>query len=443
MVEIEMKKLSTNSLPGFGLNLLFSRYKLLPDLLFFLIVFALPSSFMNLVSKEYFYDIRLLFLLSGIGCCVLYCKNIKKICYIPAGKSLVIVVVFICFKLFHSLFYQNVQFVEIVTVFRSNFSYPLITLGFLLYTTGLSVYRIVRLISFLFIGTLFQGTLYLISNLSNIDFFANMSGQSEQYQGVVLLQNMGSIPAYNQILFASSLLVAFTSIDFRKHYLWFVPLAVTVVSIVRNQIVVSFCIVMFLYIFGQISSLKINIGKMIRALLIISVSMVIIVVAFPLHVNRTIDKFGIDIPQMRIVPDYLQEGTYKFRLTLIEEAYERTMKSNNLLFGNGYVREAEKGEYDFVFGTDTFIPSVLYTEGIIGLLLRIIPYVVLLIFSVKNMRSMSNLIASLAVLILSILSAESINVVQTRLFTMYNEFLFVIYLLILYVCKTNEATKIK
>jgi hypothetical protein len=177
------------------------------------------------------------------------------------------------------------------------------------------------------------------------------------------MQNLQSLPDYNIILFVFSFLAIFINPRFKKKRLWINPIIVTVLSILRSQIIVYVLILLTLYIFGIFSNLKMKVSKVTNAFFILAIFSLTALLVFPAHIGRIINKFGFDKNEEISASTYTEEGTFKVRLDLIEDAYNRTERNNNLMLGNGYLREATKGEYDFVVGGDTLIAPVFFTEG--------------------------------------------------------------------------------
>ncbi len=423
-----------------GIEKVFFKYKFLPDFIFFLAVVALPSSFFNFVDKTIFIDLRLLFLFVGVLYLMINIKYLKKISHINGGKLLLLLIFFIVFKLLHSVSFQNISWIEVITIFRTNFYFPIVTLGFLLYAAKMGNERLYRFFYWLLMVSFLQGVIYLIANITGINFYANVYKEYKEIQGTTILQNLEALPDYNIILFAFSLLTVFTVPKFKKHWLWIIPLIVTVLSIVRNQIIVYALILLALYGFGIFSRLKIGVSRIVKAFFVLAIFSLVALLVFPAHIGRVINKFGFDKSENISASSYTEEGTFKVRLNLIEEAYTRTERKNNLMLGNGYVREASKGEYDFVVGGDTLIAPVIFTEGFLGIFIRCLPVFYFLFFGFKNLRNKNKQIALFALLIVALITPEILNAVQTKIFVYYHHVLFIIYLLmmILYNEKQNQ-----
>ena len=98
------------------------------------------------------------------------------------------------------------------------------------------------------------------------------------------------------------------------------------------------------------------------------------------------------------------------------------------MFGLGYVRDVDKGEYSMVMGGDTYIAPILYCEGWMGIILRTFPFVVL------GWESLLNLFNKkrnywLDIIVIASIVASSVNYVQTKALTNYPLILGIIILL--------------
>lgn len=407
------------------------RYKSFQDFLFFLAVVAVPSSFFALVPISIFKDLRLFFFLVSLIYLVIYLKYIIKIIKIPAGIALLILNLFLLFEvLINSLIIQNIPTGEVAAIFRANFFYPMAAFGFLLYILSMDNYRIYRFLYWLLYATVIQGSLYVFSNITGVNVFAN-DVNAYSFDGGVIMQNMFAIPHYNGIVFAFAFVTTLTLKKFNKHWLWFIPLVVTIISIVRSQMIMYFLVMLISIILINISNIKINFLKLLKLFLYVLIFIGMMSLVFPSHINRISNKFRFDKKEEVSQATYLEEGTFALRLRLIEDAYMRTQNNNNLLIGNGYIREASKGEYDFVVGSDTFIAPVLFTEGFMGLFFRIFPLAILLIYFIKLLLFDNPRYKLFAIIAISLILPEILNAVQTRFFAYYTRETFILFILVI------------
>lgn len=412
-----------------GLHKIAFKRKLGLDLLFFILAIALPTSFFNFLPNEIFIDIRLLYLLIGLIYITFNFKNYKKLLKIKGIKLLLIVIIFLIFRFVHSIVINDIPLIEVLTIFRTNFSYPIIIFGFLLYAVNMDNMRLYRFFYWLFIVTLISGIVYVISNLSGINFYANVYKDYRVFNNTVIMQNMASIPKYSKFLFVFSLFASIALIGYKKYYYVFIPFIVTIISIVRSELIVYLLSIFFILFFIRITRFKLRISKIVKFSIIGIVSLSITLLIFSSHFYRLIDKFQLNETMEINSENYLEEGTYKVRLDLIEDAKKEI--KNDPILGTGYRREVRKGEYSYVVGGDTLIAPILYTEGYLGLIIRILPILFFIKFGIKNLRSKSKFSAFMAVVILTVIGGELLNLVQTRLFAFYNEFLMILYMLMM------------
>ncbi|MFP4845199.1 hypothetical protein [Winogradskyella sp. PE311] len=412
-------------IPGFQ-NIFFKR-KLKVDIVFFIVVVALPSSFFNFIPKTIFIDLRLLYLLVGLVYIILNIQNTKKLLKIVGARWLLLLIAFLFFRFFYSITFQDIPLIEVLTIFRTNFSYPIITFGFLLYAVKMDNNRIFRFFFWLFFVTLITGFIYILSNLIGVNFYANVSKEYYSFNDTVLMQNMASLPLYSKFLFVFGIIAAVVMTKFRKYYFIFIPILVTLLSIVRSDLIVYISIVLLVFFLLNFSRFKIKSRKLLKFLLIGVITSLAAFLLFSSHIGRVINKFGLDKSSELSAETYTEKGTFRVRLNLIEEANKQI--SEDILLGNGYHREVKKGRYSYVVGGDTLIAPVIYTEGYLGLVLRLAPVILFLSWGLRRIRSKYVFTAFTSIVIVSLILAELLNIVQTRIFVHYNETLFIFFLL--------------
>lgn len=414
--------------------------KLVQDLLFFILVIAFPTSFFAFLPQSLFYDIRLIYWLLGMFYGLFYFKYLKKINNIPGGSLLIILVLFVIFRFVYSIVFNNIETTEVITIFRTNFHYPITALGFLLYAASMSNNRINRFLYWLYKTSLVLSILYIVSVLTGINFYAVVT-KEESIEFLTLGQNLAAMPAFINFLLVIGLILAFMSNKKQYHFWWIVPLVIAILSIIRSLIIsyliilLLFFIIVFLY-FKEIKLTRIFTFSILLALLTLSTS-----ILFSAHIQKFAEKFGFNQEQQVSVSNYLEEGTFAFRIRLIEEAYEQTKRQGNLLMGNGYIRESEKGTYSFVLGTDTFIAPVIYTEGFIGMFLRILPILFFFILGINNMKKSGSMFRIIWLIIVIMIFPSFINPVQTDIFVRYTNTMFIFYLFMLYIYNQQKANK--
>jgi hypothetical protein len=408
------------------------RKHILGDLIFFITAVAFPSSFFNFVDRSVLFDIRFIYMIIGLLYLILNIENLNNVYRLKGGRLLLIVCSFLVIQLIYSIIVQAIDVFEVITIFRTNFFYPIATLGFLLYASKMDNRRLYRFTKWLMSITYVIGVLYILSNISGVNIYANQPKDLQEFEGITIIQNLWALPDYNVFLYVFALIAAIYVSGFKKHWLWLVPLVVVLISIVRNLIVVYTMILILLFAFGLFSRLRISTNKTIGAVFFVFVAIMFVMIFFPSHTELTLQKFRFTegSNEMRYLTE---EGTYALRLKLVDDSYQRTKMNNNLILGNGYIREASRGEYDFVVGGDTEIAPVLWAEGFVGLIIRLLPVLYFLYLGIKHFRSRDVLTAYISLIMISLILPELINIVQTKIFTFYHHHIFIIFLMMMFV----------
>ncbi len=321
-------------------------------------------------------------------------------------------------------------------------------------------YRIERFFRWLILATIIQGTLFIISNLINVDFFGTKAAKEILVlEGKVFVQNLNAIPNYLSILFVYSLVTILSDYRYKKYWQLLIPLMIAVITVVRSMIL-SFAFFILNAIIWILLSFKnlllirnlkvimsvyiVNSLKVIIAILII-VSLILAIV--PTRVNFVIDKFGFSSDNIYSYSDspvtsLIKSSNFVFRIKLIEEAFNMN-KNTDLIFGKGYIREAEYGKYDFVLGGDTYVAPVIYCEGIVGMIFRLLPILIILILSIKNIfNPESKKYVLYYISIVTLILPTLINIIQTSIFIHYNN-LFLVFMLMQIIIQRNKINTIK
>ncbi len=388
-------------------------------------VFAgIPSSFFalfdfNLIYVVGLFDLKMLLILASIPYLILNLKHLGKLAAIPGMKPLLVVNGYIVLVFMFSIL-RGIPINEIITVMRFSYAYPIVGLAFLLYIYGLGLNRIFRLFFWLFIANVIQASLYIISNLFGVEIFQARAKDPLEFEGKILYQNTFAIPLFNMAVFA---IAYFYSISKGKiiHYLiWTTALSVIILSFVRSSIVIY---VIQLLIISTLSLLKIKRVKFSRnitslfGLLFLSLSLIVI---FPSHLDQLIEKAtgGSESGDLK----ELEDTTYGLRTKAIAASFNSLSEKGLLLFGTGYIREEnKKGKYSFVLGGDTYVVPILLTEGVVGLILRLTPIILILLINIRELTNKSKRkYHHYSIITISIIIPELINIVQTSIFTHYH-----------------------
>ena len=440
------------------------RKKLFSDLTFFFLLVGVPTSFFALIDRniftlpEYFLDLNVLFFFISLIYLFIYFKHLPKIFILPGGKLFFGLVIYLFIQILYSYFIINIDLKEISIIFRKQFFWPIATLGFLLYAVTMDDYRLERFFRWLILAIIIQGILFIISNLINVDFFGTKAAKEMLVlDGTVFVQNLSAVPHYLSILFVFSLVTILSDYQYKKYWQLSIPLLIIVMTVVRSMLIVYALFIfnaIILTLLGNkililIRNLKVTMSvyvvnslKVIISILII-ISLILVIV--PTRVNFFVDKFGegnnysysaspVTMP--------LKSGNFVFRTRLIEEAFNR-VKKTDVIFGKGYIREAEYGGYDFVLGGDTFIAPIIYCEGFVGMIFRLLPILIILILSIKNIfNPKSKKYVLYYISIITLIIPALINIVQTSIFAHYHK-LFFVFMLMQIIIHRNKINTIK
>jgi len=247
------------------------------------------------------------------------------------------------------------------------------------------LYAILRIFLILFSVHVF---LAAISLISGIDFFLNKNAliKTEQFiEEGIPDTNLKSFPLH---LFTGTafLLILFLRTEGKrlKNAFFFIAFILPFLFTRRMySIVLSFqtAAIYFLSVFAKTNRIAFR-----TPIILIFVFMVFYAIE-PLRFNVWFDKISPAIEE-GISPENVP--TYFFRAKLLGDAFESTIENKRLLWGNGYEREysvmRELG-YSYTLGEDAPIASVIFCEGMAGLILRILPYLILIWYNLKRLIS--------------------------------------------------------
>ena len=406
------------------------------DLLFFVVALALPSSFFALIDFQLIFvaglfDYRLLFILVTIPYLIKYAPNLLHIARLPAGKMLIAICVYILLVMITSKL-RGISTREIITIMRINFTFPVICMGLLAYAVTMDLPRLFRFFRWIFYAMFFQAILYIISNLLGVEIFSAKGKDPIEYEGQTLYQNTFAIPHLNATIFCIAYLSTLVKTDKILTVAWAVAITVIVLAFVRNQIAVYAMYFLIVTTLGTIYINKIKFSKALSSVLFLAFLSLMVIILFPSHIDRLIGKFGGTLGDSSAEFEEIDTGTFDLRTDAIKFFYFYLLNKGTIFFGEGYKREdqARIGEYSFVMGADTLIPPFMITEGMLGLILRILPLLVLLYVNLRGLRSKRNRTHHLyCILAISLIIPELINIVQTQIFAFYHRTVFVLFLL--------------
>lgn len=401
------------------------------DIVFFLVIVAIPTSLFALVSEQAFYipgvsDLSMVSWLIALPYFFLYRKNLRSVIRLPAGAFLVIVIVYIAFS-FLSTIYGETPWQEAFTVFRYYFS-PIACLGLLLYVLEMDANRIDRFLKWVVVAMTIQGFFFVFRYLTGLSVFSTSVHLDENAQGATLERFFLAFPMFNQIVFLFSII----NVIVRRRLIWLTPLFLSSFSVLLVStrsvvfVYVLMMVVVMLYVFRKrgVAFLPTFLGFSI----FVAIGLLIYRLLFPAYFSFLNERFGEALSS----GDVRQAGTYEYRLALILVAVSENVDNGTAFFGAGYKRldlPAIDSDFELAMSGDTNVAPVLYTEGIVGLVIRVLPLIILLLRNVKDVFGATDeRVALLSLCSLALIVPEIPNFIQTTAFRYYTGIVFFVFL---------------
>lgn len=317
---------------------------------------------------------------------------------------------------------------ETLTVFRHSYMQALNLFILLPFMFTLSKEEVNYTLRTIFKCLIVFTLLYLSNNLI-YDWMGVKGSLVESIGGASMDRSIIGMPLFDPIW--SALLIMYAIMKVPKAYKYLALIVFTlIISFTRNILFSTIIIATTIMLLTALKSPR-NIERSIKITFLLLIGIIVIAVLLPDAMNFWIAKIANTFNE-----DLKHDiGTFAFRERLIEDAIYAIR--NEPLFGLGYIRDVEKGEYSMVMGGDTYIAPILWCEGWLGLFLRALPFAILGINSLKSMLVKSTSYW-LDIIIIACIVAASINYVQTKVLTNYP---LVLGIIILFKIKDNYDRK--
>jgi hypothetical protein len=351
------------------------------DILFFLCVVGLPSNFFGMVDPEWFYipgffDFRMIFILFCALLSIFMMSRWRVLLQLPAGAWLFLVAFYVAVHFIFSAL--QFGFTDAFKVFRY-YCLPIVTMGPLLYILSLSRERQVRLIRWVFIATILQGIFYILHHAGFSVFYSPVHELIYFGAGEVQRYNHAFPPYASLVMNAALLFIIFQK---RWHYALyaFVLAGVIVLYATRGVIIsatFSIMLILALTMFKQSGKALGRIGIITLFTLMVSVLFMIVFPQYPEFIaERFLELTG---------PEGLRSSAnYNIRMMSVDIAVNDMTTVKDMLFGHGY---EFRSMYEYFPGNpnaelamqgDAPIAGLLFTEGILGVFLRAVPFLIFL-----------------------------------------------------------------
>lgn len=304
---------------------------------------------------------------------------------------------------------SDTSFFAALTVFRYSFMQVLNLFILLPFMFSLKKEEINYALHCMFKCLIVFTLLYLSNNLI-YDWMGVKGGLMESHGGVSVDRSIIGLPLFDP--FWSALLVVYTILNVPNAWKYLLAVLFTLIISFTRNLLFSTIIVVAVILFIAVFKNPRYFGRGVKFLLLVLIGIAIMGIIMPESIDFWMAKlastFGEDLKY--------DMGTFAFRERLIEDALYAIRHDS--MFGLGYIRDVDKGEYSMVMGGDTYIAPILYCEGWLGLILRTIPFLVLGISSLKSTLNGSRINWADWIVIACIV-ASSVNYIQTKALTDY------------------------
>ena len=361
------------------------------DILFFLFVVGVPSTFFGLVNPEWIYrpglfDIRMILILF---CCLLSARMIirwRVLLQLPAGAWLIVAAVYSGLHYVFSAFQFGPG--EAFKVFRY-FCLPIVAIGPLLYVLSLSRARQLRFLKWGFFVTVLQGLAYILHH-AGISIFAAPVHQTIELGGGTVQRFNYAFPPYTLLVLNASLVFVLFQRRFRFGIYFLLSVSVLLLYATRVLIIQGAFNTIMIIAMAMFKSGRKSIGRIGVICLFLIMGCIVFQMIFPQYLGFIAERFS----EISGWEGLRGAVSYNKRMTLVEIAVNDMAGMKDMLIGHGYERrplwdwfQDNYSSGDLSMQGDAPFAGLLYTEGVMGLLLRAAPFLILLSVHIRCFRS--------------------------------------------------------
>jgi hypothetical protein len=416
--------------------------KLIADVIYFTIIVAVPSSFFGFVNELAFYipgylDLSLFSWLLAVAVIIWKVNGLRTFINLP-GSKLVLIVIGYILLVFVTTLGKGVGFEEAFVVFRKTYYSPISFLGLILYLVTISDNRIRRLFVWLVIATVTQAVLFILDTYLSLGIFAVSNYQYIAIGNVWIKRHSLAFPIFGGVVFLLSVLLYLSSQRIR----WIISLTVVFLAMLLVSVRSNLFVYLEYLIVGIMMFMRYLAHRALIKVLAVILSLTVIFVFYSTFFPSNRLFFGSILDEVIVSRDVSDVVNYSFRIHLIQTAYDIGVKTNSLVFGNGYCRAGYFGLYDLAMGMDSNVAALIYTEGIFGIFIRALPVLALILVNVKEfLRGKDHYVRMLNIFSITFISAEILNFVQTAILRDYSMAMF--WLLAIEIHKRNYRSERK
>lgn len=339
-----------------------------------------------------------------------------------------IAVIWTLFKFVTTVFIIGLS--EAITIYRRNYILLPTFLLCMRYISGMSIVKMEIFAKLILKWLVILAVIYFIQcagiNIFSIDVRMETAG------GVSVMRNIIGLPPIIPVIFAFCFITYLYNENKQNAAYVIICFAVLFLSFTRNLIasagiIVILAIILYIWKWGIRDKYKLFFYVFV-GIVFLSIFLPKALMFWENLIDSTINS--------QLVKE---EGTYAFRERLIDKAVNTLERHQCLWTGLGYIRDAPKGEYSFVLGTDTYVAPILWCEGVIGIVLRSFPCFFLLVKAWNYFRKYSQDIKGLlALVVITSIVSQIPNYVQTSIFIKFNDTFALLYMIFVYILKSEE-----
>jgi len=273
-----------------------------------------------------------------------------------------------------------------------------------------------------------QGVFFILYHLTGFNIFSVEIYLEEYFGGGLVYRYYKAMPLFNYINYSLSLALLLSS----KKGIWIFPLSIGVICEILTATRSAFIVLVLTILIIFILFTRFKITRFIQYTLLF-IALIVLLFAWISHfLPHQLNYLQYRLSEIQSSGSVAKVGNFAFRLSLIGQSFQ-DVSGGDLLIGKGYKRVAKVGDYDYVLGGDTHIPGIIYTEGVLGFTLRLIPFLLLL---VTSWRSYLKTKMPVDIIIITLIISALFNIIQTPLFRDYT-FMYPI-LILLYLLENNK-----
>ena len=327
------------------------------------------------------------------------------------GYSVVILFFYILFTLFHSS--ERYGAFEALVVFRRNFVGGLSLAFGVFYIQRFKPDCLPYVVHWVIVLCVIQSVLYIGHAMGLLHLYSGLETKMME-GGVSVNRTYAGIPKSSEIV-GCLLLWSYIQRPQTKKLLLLGVLMVAVFMTYTRSTLASTLIILILFVSFLSFRKVLKVGTITKLVLFAVMALCLLYIIMPDSLDFWVSRFS--TTQAELKDDM---GTYDFRQKLVDYSIDEISYNDRMLTGMGYVHEAAKGEYSMVLGGDTLVAPVIYCEGMLGLILRILVFVPFTLMAFNRwLHSTDRKTVAVASLLLAAVIVNVISYMQTTYFTEY------------------------